>query len=147
MSLQATIDQAKIAAMKEKNQEALSTLRMLSSAIKNAEIEKQSALTDEEVQAVIARQVKQLRDANTDFQSSGRTDLVEKTNAEIALLETYLPAQMSDEELQAIVKATAEEMGVTAKADMGKLMGAVMKKVAGQADGNRVKEMVTAVLQ
>ena len=144
MSLRQEIFSTRDNAMKNKDVAALSTLRVLCSEIKNAEIAAQSELSDEDIQKVIARQVKQLKDAVVDFASAGRDDLVAKNNAEIALLEQYLPAQLSDEQIQAQVDTVIAELGENA--DMGRTMGAVMKRVAGQADGNRVRAFVQQAL-
>lgn len=144
MSLRQEIFLERDNAMKNKQTAALSTLRVLCSEIKNAEIELQHELADEEVLKVISRMVKQLADAVKDFSSAGRDDLVQQNTAEIALLETYLPAQMSDEEIQSHVTAVIAELG--SDAQMGLVMGAVMKRVAGQADGNRVRTFVQQAL-
>jgi uncharacterized protein len=147
MTLKEQLLSAQKDAMKAKDSETLSTLRMVWSAVKNEEIKAQEELNDAKVQEVIAKQVKQLKDATKDFAAGGRDDLVESTNKEVAILEAYLPEQMSDEDLKKIVDETVAGFGEVSPADMGKLMGAVMGKVKGQADGNRVKEMVSAVLK
>ena len=98
MSIKQNIQDAQKEAMKSKDSDKLSTLRQIWSAIKNAEIDSSGELSDEKVQEIIARQVKQLRDAMSDFEKGGREDLVEQNKKEIELLETYLPAQMSDED-------------------------------------------------
>jgi len=133
-------------AMKAKDELRLSTLRMLHAAIKNAEIEKQKELTDDDVIATIRTMVKQYRDALADFTAAGREDLAEKQKSEIAILEAYLPPSMPEEEVEAIVKSVIDEMGATAS-DLGKVMGAAMKKVAGRADGNTVRTLAQKLLQ
>lgn len=142
MSLSEIITTDMKEAMKAKDNATLSTLRLLRSAIKNQEIDLQHELTDEEVLAVVKSQTKQLKDSIEAFVSGNREDLAEPTRAEVEILKKYLPAEMSDEELQGIVKKTIEELGATSKEDMGKVMGLAMKAVAGKADGNRVKQMV-----
>ena len=142
MSLSDKITSDMKEAMKAKNNATLSTLRLLRSAIKNKQIDLGHELSDEEVQAVVKSQAKQLKDAIESFSAGDREDLADKARSEVKILETYLPEEMSDEELEKIVKQTIEESGATSKADMGKVMGAAMKAVKGQADGNRVKEMV-----
>jgi len=122
-------------------------LRILLSAIKNEEIETKEPLSDEATLQVIARQKKQLQDALMDFERGGRADLVEKTQKEIAILDQYLPAQMPDEELDAMVASVIQETGARTPADMGRVMGAVMKQVGGKADGTRVREKVAAALK
>lgn len=133
-------------AMKAKNEVQLSTLRMLKSAIKNKQIDAPADLTDEDVLAVVKSQIKQLRDSLESFTSAGREDLASGVTAELAILEAYMPAQMSDEELEGHIKAAIEEVGATSKADMGKAMGAAMKRVGSGADGTRVKDLVAKLL-
>ncbi|MFA6131814.1 MAG: GatB/YqeY domain-containing protein [Patescibacteria group bacterium] len=133
-------------AMKEKKEIDLSILRMLRSALKNKQIEVMHELKEEEGLAVIRTQIKQIKDALMSFESAGRADLIDKSKAELAVLESYLPAEMSDEDLEKTVRAALTEVGISTKADMGKAMGAVMKAVAGQAGGNRVKELLEKIL-
>lgn len=135
------VDEQKTA-MKEKNAETLSTIRMVLAAVKNTEIDRGSVLSDVEIQEVIARQVKQLHDALKDFTAGGREDLMEKTNKELALLARYLPQQLSDAELETIVSSVMTILGTKSKQDFGKIMGAVTKETKGRADGNRVKQVV-----
>lgn len=146
MSLKEQIMEAQKQAMKEKNAEVLSTIRMLTSAIKNEEIDSRTELTDEQVQQVVARQVKQLNDSIVDFQKGGREDLVTQAAKEVQLLTTFLPEQLSDAELQLIVKEVIEAAGATSAQDVGKVMGTVMQKVKGKADGQRVRAMVSTLL-
>lgn len=146
MNLQEQIQADMITAMKAKEADTVTTLRGLNAAIKNVMIDHDGEFTDADVEKVVARTVKQLNEANKDFASGGRDDLVEQNKKEIALLEKYLPEQMTDEELSKIVAETIEQTGMDTKADMGKLMGAVMGKVQGKADGNRVKNAVMAQL-
>lgn len=129
-------------AMKEKNSDTVSALRMIMAAVKNEEIDRGSALEDADIQAAIARQVKQLNDAMKDFGAGGREDLVAQSAKEIALLNTYLPKQLSDDELEAITKAVMEKLGTSSKQDFGKIMGAVVAETKGKADGSRVKDAV-----
>lgn len=128
-------------AMKAKDELRLSTLRMARADLKNKEIEKRGPLTDEDAVSVIKTMVKRYKDALADFEKAGRGDLAEKQRAEIAILEAYLPAQMPDEEIEAVVREVMGEME-EGTADIGKVMGGVMKKIAGRADGNRVRAMV-----
>jgi uncharacterized protein YqeY len=146
MALRDDIQSAQTTAMKSRQTETLSTLRMLWSAIRNEEINLRQELTDEEVVGVVSRQIKQLRDSATDFANGGRNDLAEKANTEIKLLETYLPAQMSDDELESVTKKIIADMSATGAGDVGKVMGSVMKQVKGKADGNRVRNIVTRLL-
>lgn len=146
MLLRDEIQEQQYAAMKAGDADKLSIVRLLMSAIKNEEIAKKRTLDDEEVQGVAARQVKQLQDALVDFQVGKRDDLIKKTKAEIDWLSQFLPKQLSDSELAQIVNATITELGVVSPQDTGKVMGAVMKKIKGQADGNRVRELVAQKL-
>lgn len=147
MPLRDDIHVAQINAIKERNADKTSVLRILWSAIRNEEIDKRRDLSDDEVIAVVSRQVKQLEDANTDFEKGGRTDLVDKNKQEIEILRSYLPAQLSDDELRTIIKTIMAAQGPIDPAQSGKLIGVVMKEVKGKADGNRVRTMMTALLQ
>lgn len=133
-------------AMKAKDADTLSTLRMLKSAVRNKEIDAQKELTDEEITAIVKMQVKQLREAADVAATAGRPETVEAANREIALLEKYLPTQMDDVTLGAVVKDALAVAGATTKADAGKAMGAAMKAVGGRADGSRVKAVVESIL-
>ncbi len=133
-------------AMKSKDELKLSTLRLLKTAMKNKEIELGHELSEDESVAVIKSQVKALKDSLTSFQDAGRDDLALKAKDELVILETYLPEEMGDDVLTELVKDVLKEIGVENKVDMGKAMGAVMKKVAGQADGTRVKNLVEQLL-
>ena len=146
MSTLETINADLISAMKAKKEAELSTLRLLRSALKNKQIELIRELTEEDVLAVIKTQIKQLKDALLSFETAGRNDLVEKNKNEIVTLERYLPAEMSDEDLEKVIRAALVEAGISLKVDMGKAMGAVMKAVAGQASGSRVKELTDKIL-
>lgn len=146
MSVKSTIEENKNQALKDKDTVRLEALRMLLSAIKNEEINKQKELSDEDVQKIVMSQTKQLKDALKDFESGGRDDLIQKTKAELEILKEYLPEQMSDEELEKIVKSVVEKTGASSPSDMGKVMGAVMGEVKGKADGTRVKEAVMKML-
>jgi uncharacterized protein YqeY len=146
MSLRNEIQEKQYAAMKAKDAERVLVMRLIMSAIKNEEIEKKEKLNDEEVQAVAARQVKQLQDALKDFEAGGRDDLVQKTKAEIEILSVYLPEKLSDEELTSVIEKVIEQSGAKIPQDVGKVMGMVMKEVKGKADGNKVREIVSKKL-
>lgn len=143
MTLKERIIEQQKEAMKAGEKERVSVLRMLAAAIKQAEIDSQSELTDTEVEQLVKRQVKQLTDASNEFAAAGRTDLVDQNTAEIKILETFLPEQLTDEELVSIVSETIETMtsGETTP-QFGQVMGAAMKAVAGRADGNRVRAII-----
>jgi uncharacterized protein YqeY len=131
------------AAMKARDAGRLSALRMLKAAIMNKGVEKGRDLDDAEVLQVVSSLVKQRRDSIEQFQKGGRTDLVDKETAEVAVLEQYLPPAVSAEEIDAAVTAAIAETGATTPKDMGKVMKAVMPKLAGKnADGRAVNEAV-----
>ena len=132
------------AAMKAKDATRLSALRMLKAAVMNkGMVEKGRDLQDAEVLQVVASLVKQRRDSIEQFAKAGRTDLVDKETAEIAILEHYLPPAVSVEEIEAAVAAAIAETGASSPKDMGKVMKAVMPKLAGKnADGKAVNEAV-----
>ena len=134
-------------ALRAKDAVRLSTLRMLKSAVEYYKIErKQEKLTDADVVVVIKKQVKQRQDSIEGFEKGGRTDLVEKEKAELAVLKSYLPEEIPQTQLEEIVKAVIAEVGATTKADMGKVMKAVQAKVAGRADNRLVSQIVSAHL-
>ena len=131
------------AAMKAKDQVRLSALRMLKAAIMNKGVEKGRDLDDAEVLQVIGALVKQRRDSIEQFKAAGRTDLVDKESAEMAVLDAFLPPAASAADIDAAVAAAIAETGATSPKDMGKVMKAVMPKLAGRtADGRAVNEAV-----
>jgi uncharacterized protein YqeY len=135
------------AAMKAKDAGRLSALRMLKAAIMNKDVEKGRDLEDAEVLQVVASLVKQRRDSIEQFSKAGRTDLVEKETGEITVLEHYLPPAATADEIAAAVKAAIVETGAASPKDMGKVMKAVMPKLAGKnADGKAVNEIVRRTL-
>jgi uncharacterized protein YqeY len=143
MSLANTVSNDIAAAMKAKDALRLSALRMLKAAIMNKGVEKGRDLDDGEVLQVIGSLVKQRRDSIEQFAKAGRADLVEKETGEIAVLEHYLPPALSPEDLDAAVAAAIAETGATSPKDMGKVMKAVMPKLAGKnVDGRTVNETV-----
>lgn len=139
-------------AMRAKNELKLSVLRMLSSAIHNKEIEKRAKtgkeeeLGEEEIVAAIRTEVKKRRDAIQEFEKGNRKDLVDKESAELKILEEYLPAEISDEEIEKIVKDVVAGFGEITQKDFGRIMGEVMKRVKGQASGDRVSGAVKKLL-
>ena len=131
------------AAMKTKDQNRLSALRMLKAAIMNKGVEKGHDLDDAEVLQVVGSLVKQRRDSIDQFAKAGRTDLVDKETSEIRVLEEYQPPAATAEEIDAAVTAAIAETGASTAKDMGKVMKAVMPKLAGKtADGKTVNEAV-----
>lgn len=144
MSLLQQITTARDDAMKNRDTAVRDTLRVLCSGLKNKQIETGKELSDEEVLAVIKTQVKQLSDAMKEFTDAGRTDLAEANKSEIDILSAYLPAQMDDAALEAVVKEVVAAAGDGA--NFGQVMGMAMGKVKGQADGGRVKDMVQKIM-
>ena len=134
-------------AMKAKEAQTLSTLRLLQSSLKNKKIELGKELEEGYVISVVKKEVKALEDSIVSFVQGAREDLAQKARAEVETLKNYLPEEMSDERLETIVKEALAEIGAVTKAEMGKVMGAVMGKVAGSADGKRVKAIVEKLLK
>ncbi|ASA95421.1 MULTISPECIES: GatB/YqeY domain-containing protein [Anoxybacillus] len=129
-------------AMKNKEKDKLSVIRMVKSALQNEAIKLGKTLTEDEELTVLSRELKQRKDSLQEFEKAGRTDLVDKVKEEITVLELYMPKQLSEEELVQIVKETIAEVGASSKADIGKVMGAIMPKVKGKADGSLVNKLV-----
>ena len=143
MSLTEKIGTDITTAMKAKDAQRLSALRMLKAAVMNKGVEKKGDLDDSEVLQVVASLVKQRRDSVDQFQKAGRADLVEKESGEIAILQEYLPPAISQAEIDAAVAEAIAETGATSARDIGKVMKAVMPKLAGKnADGKAVNEAV-----
>ena len=135
------------AAMKARDASRLSALRMLKAAMMNKSVEKGRDLDDAEVLQVAASLVKQRRDSIEQFTNAGRTDLVDKETAELTVLQAYLPAAATPEEINAAVAEAIAETGASSPKDMGKVMKAVMPKLAGKnADGKAVNEAVRRTL-
>jgi len=147
MSLEQSLGADIVTAMKAKDQTKLTALRMLKTALTNKSIEKGRALEGAEELQVVSMLVKQRRDSIEQFTKGGRTDLADKEQAEIAILNTYLPASASDDEIAAAVAAAIAETGATSAKDMGKVMKATMAGLAGKTvDGKKVSETVKAKL-
>lgn len=133
-------------AMKAGEKKKVSTLRMLIAAIKNESINKRTELATDEILSVIQREIKQRRNANEEFKKGNRDDLVAENEAEITFLAAYLPQQLSDEELEALVRQVVNEVNATSAKEMGKVMGKLMPQVKGRADGTRVQAAVKKIL-
>lgn len=132
-------------AMRAKDMVTLNTLRAVKSAIKNAAIEKGGAdaeLDDSEALGVIRKQIKQRQDSFEQFTKAGRTDLAEKEEAEIKVLEGFLPAALSEEEIAGIIDTAISESGASSRADMGKVMKLVQERAEGRADGKTLSQAV-----
>ena len=134
-------------AMKAKDEVRKNTISFARAAVKQYEIDNRKELDDEGIIAILAKQVKMRKDALSDFEKAGRMDLADAYKQEIEVLQKYLPAQLSANEIRDIVKATAADLGIEGgKQNMGKLMGAVMGKVKGVADGNDVRKVIEEFL-
>lgn len=125
----------------------LSVIRMVRANIKNVEINDKKELTDDEVLAVLMKEVKMRQDSLEEFQKAGRSELVAQAEEEIKILKKYLPESLSDEELKGIVAEVVAEVGAATMKDMGKVMPAVMAKTKGRADGKRINAMVRELLK
>jgi hypothetical protein len=146
MSLVDRLDQDMKQAMRDKDKARLSVIRMVRSALKNKEIDQRRPLSEDEVLDVLNREVKQRRDSLQEFEKANRPDLVEGVKQELNILAEYLPEPLSEGELETLIRDTIKETGAVSKADMGKVMGALMPKVKGKADGKIVNQMVQRLL-
>lgn len=129
-------------AMKNKEKNKLSVIRMVKSSIQNESIKLGHDLTEEEELTVLTREVKQRKDSLLEFEKAGRSDLVQNLDEELSILAVYLPKQLSEEEVEQIVQEVISETGASSKKDMGKVMGALMPRVKGKADGGLVNRIV-----
>ncbi|MFV8826703.1 GatB/YqeY domain-containing protein [Alkalihalobacterium sp. APHAB7] len=130
------------AAMKSKEKEKLSVIRMVKSSLQNEQIKLRRELSEDETLTVLNRELKQRRESLHEFEKANRDDLASKLHGEIEVLQQYLPEQLSEEEVTQIVQETISEVGATSTADFGKVMGAIMPKVKGKADGGLVNRLV-----
>jgi hypothetical protein len=133
-------------AMRNKEVLKRDTLRTLTAAIKQYEVDTRETITDAVVETLIQRLIKQRDEAARQYKDAGRDDLYEKESGEIEILKAYLPKQLDDVELEAVVRALVAEVGAEGPKDMGKVMGATKEKIGTKADGKRVSECVKAVL-
>ena len=146
MTLLERIDADLKDAMKTKNEQELSTLRLVRSALKNKQIELGHPLSDDEVMSVTKSLQKQYQDALADFEKAGRADLAEKQKAELVIVKRYLPEMLPTDQVEALVKEAIAEIGASSSSDVGKVMGAAMKKANGRADGSTVREIAQRLL-
>jgi len=134
-------------ALKSRDEIRKNSINFARAAIKQVEVDTRKELQDEDIVPILAKQVKMRRDALGDFERGGRTDLVNAYKAEIEVLQTYLPTELTEDQISEIVKATAAELGIDGgRQNMGKLMGATMPKVKGVADGSVVKKIIEEFL-
>ena len=146
MSLKEQINNDIKTAMKEKDNAKRDALRLLSSALKQIEVDERRELSDEDIIKIIQKQVKQRNEAMVQYRDAGREDLYEKEASEAAIFEAYLPKQLSDDELENALRALIAEVGATSMKEIGKVMGAASKALGGQADGKRINECAKKLL-
>jgi uncharacterized protein YqeY len=146
MSLKAKLTDDMKAAMKGGDKERLGTIRLVNAAIKQREVDERIVLDDAQVLAVLEKMLKQRRDSITQFEAAGRTDLADKEKAEVAVIQAYLPAQMTPAEVDAAIATAIAESGATGPKDMGKVMGLAKAKVAGRTDMGKLSELIKAKL-
>ena len=147
MSLKQKLQEDLKSSMKNKDAIKKSVITLIRSSIKQYEVDNRVELQDDEIVDLIAKQLKQTRDSREEFAKAGRDDLVSKAEAEIEVLQEYLPQQLSEEELNEIVISTISEVGATSMKDMKKIMTSIMPKVKGRADGKLINELVKKNLQ
>ncbi|MGX7245191.1 GatB/YqeY domain-containing protein [Enterococcus quebecensis] len=147
MSLLTTLNDDIKTAMKSKDKDTLSVLRMLKAAIQNEQIKTSRDLDGEEELTVLSREMKQRRDSLSEFEKAGRDDLADKVKIEIAIVEKYMPKQLSEEEIHQIVQKAIDQTGASSPKEFGKVMSAVMPEVKGKADGNQVNAIVKELLK
>lgn len=146
MTLKEKLSEDMKAAMRAKQSEKLATIRLINAAIKQREVDERIELGDDQVLSVIEKMIKQRKDSITQFEAGGRQDLADKEKAEMVVLAAYMPAQMSDAEVQAEVAAAVAQSGASGPQDMGKVMAILKPKLAGRADMTAVSGLVKAAL-
>jgi uncharacterized protein YqeY len=146
MSLKQQLNDDMKAAMKSGEKKRLGTIRLVNAAIKQREVDERVELDDTQVLAVLEKMLKQRRDSLAQFQAASRADLADQEQFEIGIIEKYLPAQLSDADVDAAIVAAIAESGAAGPKDMGKVMGAVRPKVAGRTDMGKLSERVKARL-
>jgi len=142
MTLRERVNEDMKSAMKAREAERLSTIRLLLAAVKQREVDERITLDDAGVVAVVEKMLKQRKDSVQQYEQAGRTDLADREKAEMALLSGYLPQQLADAELEAVVAEALAASGAAAPSDMGKVMAIVKPKVAGRADMGKVSALV-----
>jgi uncharacterized protein YqeY len=146
MSIKDELTQSLKDAMRSKNDVQKRTVRLALAAVKNAEIDQKTELDDPAILAILQKEVKMRRETMEGAEQAGRDDLIAEAEAEIAVLEGFLPAGLTPEELEAIISETITEVGATSMREMGQVMQAVMPKVRGRADGKEVNQIVRKLL-
>jgi len=146
MDINKKINDEMIAAAKSKDKMRLSAIRMLKAAVHNKEIDLMRPLNEAEVLQILSQIVKQRKDSIEQFTKGGRNDLVEKETAELKVIQEFMPAQISDQEVESLIKKAITEVGAVSVKDMGKVMKVLMPQLTGKADGKAVGERVKALL-
>ncbi|HHX2516795.1 TPA: GatB/YqeY domain-containing protein [Neisseria subflava] len=146
MSLKTQLTEDMKTAMRAKDQVSLSTIRLINAAIKQFEVDERTEADDAKVISILTKMVKQRKDSAKIYTEAGRQDLADKENAEIEILNRYLPQMMSAEEIKTVVEAVIAETGASGMADMGKVMGVLKTRLAGKADMGEVNKVLKAVL-
>jgi len=145
-AIKSTIVEDMKAAMRAQEKERLGTIRLIMAALKQREVDERIELNDEQVLAILNKMIKQRRDSISQYESGGRADLAEKEAAEIRIIQAYLPAQLSEAEVEQAIKTAIEESGAASPKDMGKVMGLLKGRLQGKADmsavSNKVKEQL-----
>ncbi|MFA5321243.1 MAG: GatB/YqeY domain-containing protein [Smithella sp.] len=146
MDMNTKLNEEMVGAAKTKDKIRLSAIRMIKASLHNKEINLMRPLKEDEILQVLSSMIKQRKDSIEQFAKGGRTDLVEKEEAELKVIQEFMPAQMSDEDVDALIKKTIEESGAVSVKDMGKIMKVLMPKLTGVADGKIVGEKIKAFL-
>ena len=146
MSLKTQLTEDMKTAMRAKDQVSLSTIRLINAAIKQFEVDERTEADDAKVISILTKMVKQRKDSAKIYTEASRQDLADKENAEIEILNRYLPQMMSAEEIKTVVEATIVETGASGMADMGKVMGVLKTRLAGKADMGEVNKVLKAAL-
>ena len=146
MSLKTQLTEDMKTAMRAKDQVSLSTIRLINAAIKQFEVDERTEADDAKVISILTKMVKQRKDSAKIYTEAGRQDLADKENAEIEILNRYLPQMMSAEEIKTVVEAAIAETGASGMADMGKVMGVLKTRLAGKADMGEVNKVLKATL-
>ncbi len=146
MSLKIQLTEDMKTAMRAKDQVSLSTIRLINAAIKQFEVDERTEADDAKVISILTKMVKQRKDSAKIYTEAGRQDLADKENAEIEILNRYLPQMMSAEEIKTAVEAAVAETGASGMADMGKVMGVLKTRLAGKADMGEVNKVLKTVL-
>ena len=146
MSLKTQLTEGMKTAMRAKDQVSLSTIRLINAAIKQFEVDERTEVDDAKVISILTKMVKQRKDSAKIYTEAGRQDLADKENAEIEILNRYLPQMMSAEEIKTVFEAAITETGASGMADMGKVMGVLKTRLAGKADMGEVNKVLKAAL-